>query len=176
MIKLTNILEAYFYVREAKEKVLEGIEEIEDAVYSLSKHYTFAVRDILGMHDNVIEAFGSIGKAYKVLSDVLDSLYYAGDKLLADIATLLKEIRAYIEEKGIKVEEIGITDVLGDIRLFPRVIVVVSGIDDEKRRELTNEVRKRFGMSPLFLSVITGKHGYELLTPESIESRLKVRR
>ena len=173
---MTNILEAYYYVVEAKKKVLEGIEEVEDAVYSLSKHYTFAVRDIHGMHDNVIEAFGNVGKAYKVLNDALDSLYHAEDGLLSDIATLLKEIRAYIEGKGIKVEEIGITDMLGDIRFFPRVIVVVSGIDDEERKELTNEVRKRFSISPLFLSVITGEHGYELLTPESIESRLKPRK
>ena len=176
MSELVDILEAYYYVREAKEKVLEGIEEIEDAVYSLSKHYTFAVRDILGMHDNVIDAFGNIGKAYRVLNDVLDSLYYAEDKLLADIATLLKEIRAYIEEKGVKVEEIGITEMLDDIRLFPRVIVVVSGIGDEERRRLGDEVRKKFGISFPFLSVIAGEHKYKLLTPESIESKLKVRR
>jgi len=174
--ELTNALEAYFYVVEAKEKVLEGIEEIEDAVYSLSKHYTFAVRDIHGMHDNVIEAFGSVGKAYRVFNDALDSLYHAEDKLLSDIATLLKEIKAYIEGKGIKVEEIGITEMLGESRVFPRAVVVVSGIDDEKRKELANEVRERFGISTPFLSVITGEHKYKLLTPESIESRLKVRR
>ena len=173
---MTDILEAYFYVVEAKKKVLEGIEEIEDAVYSLSKHYTFAVRDIHGMHDNVIEAFGSVGKAYRVLNDALDSLYYAEDKLLADIAVLLKEIREYIEKKGVKVEEIGITDMLGDIRLFPRVVVVVSGIDDEERGRLGDEVRKKFGISFPFLSVIAGEHKYKLITPESIESRLKPRK
>ena len=173
---MTNVLEAYFYVKEAKEEVLKGIDEIVDAVYSLSKHYTFAIKDMHGMHDDVIEALGSVGKAYKALNDVLESLYWAEDKLLYDIATLLKEIRAYIEEKGVRVEEVGITDMLGDIHLFPRIVVVVSGIDDEKRKELTNEVRERFSISPLFLSVITGEHSYELLTPESIESRLKVRR